>query len=285
MATARAGWETKSMILVTGATGNIGRELVADLTKATRVRVLARDPSKVRADADVVQGDLDRPDTVAAALAGIERAFMLAMSPQQELDFIAAAEEAGVQHLVMLSSGGVPYGVASGPMHAPGEARLQASRMAWTILRPWEFMSNALRWAPTIRSQATVYDPSGDGLTALIHPGDIARAAAAVLTSAGHEGKIYDLTGPRAIGRREMVATLGEAIGKPLRYVDLPLATFEEQMAGMGAPPPMIASVAGFYRMVREGKLTDVKPDLEAITGRPGRTFAAWVDEHRAAFA
>ena len=274
------------MILVTGATGNIGKHLVRELVeKGATVRVLVRDARKAPPDVQVAVGDLDDAAAVAAAMRGAKRAFMLCASPPQEASFIESAKRAGVEHVVMLSSGGVPFGVGGGPAHAAGEELLRASGMPWTILRPWEFMSNALRWIPTVRAQGAVFEPAGDGKTALIDPRDIADVAAHVLTTAGHEGKIYDLTGPVAIGRAEMVETLGKAIGKSLRYVDVPEAAFEDQMGKMGLPPFVLQPVLGFYRMVREGKLTETKPDVERLLGRKARTFADWVAENARAFA
>ncbi|HEY1954183.1 MAG TPA: SDR family oxidoreductase [Polyangiaceae bacterium] len=274
------------MILVTGATGNIGKPLVRELAeKRAGVRVLVRDAKKAPPDVEVAVGDLDDAAAVARATRGVDSAFMLCASPAQEASFVESAKKAGVKRVVMLSSGGVPFAVGGGPAHAAGEEILRASGLAWTILRPWEFMSNALRWIPTVRAQGSVFEPAGDGKTPLIDPRDIAAVAAHVLVSEGHDGKIYDLTGPVAIGRAEMVETLAKAIGKPLRYVDTPETAFGDQMTKMGLPAFVLEPVLGFYRMVREGKMEETKPDVERLLGRKARSFADWVAENARAFA
>jgi len=274
-------------ILVTGATGTIGTHLVNELIAAgLRPRVLVRDPAKVAAlgtAVDVAKGDLDQPATVAAATVAT-RAFLLASSPEQEIAFIAAARAAGVRHVVQLSSGGVSFGVASGPLHAPGEQALRASGLAWTILRPWEFASNTLQWKAMLAGGA-IYDPCGDGATPVIDPRDIAAVAARVLTSPGHGGKTYELTGPRAITRREMVSLLGEAIGTPLRYVAIANAAFRQQLASLGLPDFMIAPLGDYMQMVADGKLATPSGDVAQVLGRPPRSFAEWARDHAAAFA
>ena len=276
----------RRMILVTGATGNIGKPLVRELAEAgARMRVLVRDAAKAPPNVEVAVGDLDDAGAVRDALDGIETGFMLCSSPPQEATFIGAAKKAGVKRIVMLSSGGVPFGVGGGPAHVAGEALLRGSGLRWTILRPWEFMSNALRWVPTVRLQRAVFEPAGSGKTPLIDPRDIASVAARVLGEDGHDGKTYDLTGPAAIGRAEMVAALAKALGKPLNYVDVPEAAFGDQMAKLGLPPFVLEGVLGFYRMVREGKLAETKPDVERLLGRPARSWDDWVAENAAAFA
>jgi uncharacterized protein YbjT (DUF2867 family) len=273
-------------ILVTGATGTIGRHLVDDLIAAgERPRVLVRDPAKVAAlgvAVEVAKGDLDQLDTVRAALEGVTAAFMLAATADQERAFIAAAHEAAVRHVVQLSSGGVPYLVAGGVQHAAGEQLLRDSGLAWTILRPWEFASNTLQWLAMIPGGA-IFDPCGDGATPVIDPRDIAAVAAHVLTTPGHDGQLYTLTGPAAITRTEMVAALASAIGKPLRYVAIPNRAFRDQLARV-LPAAFIAPVADYMQLVADGKLTTVTDVVPRLLGRPARSFADWARDHAAAF-
>jgi len=278
------------MILVTGATGNIGSELVRLLVaKKEQVRVLARDPAKASAKlgagVEVVQGDLDQPASLAAALAGVDKAFLLASVPGQEESFIAAAKEAGVKHLVQNSTGGVPRGVGSAPVHAAGEKALQASSgMAWTILRPSEFMSNVLWLRDAIVGQGSIFRPTGDGKAAVIHPHDIAAAAAQVLTSPGHEGKTYELTGPQALSAAELATLLGAATGRTIRHVDVPLAAVRDQMSTLGMPPPLLDAVLGYYVSVKEGHEARIEPGLQQLLGTSGRTFETWARENAAVF-
>jgi len=251
------------------------------------IRLFVRDPAKAaqfEGKADIAKGDLDDPGSVRAALAGADKAFMLTMNPQHEADFIAAAQDVGLKHLVMLSSGGVPFGVASGPLHAPGESLLRESGLNWTILRPWEFMSNSLWWAETIRSQSSIFEPTGDGKTALTDPDDIAAVAARVLTSEGNEGKTYELTGPEVISRSDMAEQISEAIGKEVHFVNIPPEAYREQMTKMGVPEFILSPALAYQEMVNQGKLAVLYPDVENILGRPAGSYENWLAPHAAAF-
>src|SRR6185436_14577142 len=128
-------------------------------------------------------------------LAGADKALMNANRTDQEMAFIEAAKKAGVKHLVQISSGGVSRGVGAGPVHEPSEKALRESGIPWTTLRPSEFMTNFLWLRETIVGQGSIYRATGDGKSAVIHPHDIAAAAARVLTTSGHAGRIYELTG------------------------------------------------------------------------------------------
>jgi (4-alkanoyl-5-oxo-2,5-dihydrofuran-3-yl)methyl phosphate reductase len=198
------------VILVTGATGNIGSELVRQLIEAgQRFRVLTRDRARGEAlgdGLDVVVGDLLRPETLAPAFVGVSRALVLAGAadlPSVAAHVVDAAKQAGTRHLVLISSGTIeikPPGIIA-RWHLEAEQVLKASGLAWTVLRPGNFSSNALRWAGPIRAQGAVFAHGGDGLTAPIDPRDIASVAFHALTGRDHEGKTYVLTGP-ALRRR-----------------------------------------------------------------------------------
>jgi len=276
------------MIVVTGATGNVGSSLVRRLIDAKEdVRVFVRDPAKAKqfeGHVEVAKGDLDDPASVRVALAGADRAFMLTMNPQHEADFIAAGEAGGLRHLVMLSSGGVPYGVASGVIHAAGETLLKESGLAWTILRPWEFMSNTLWWAGTIQGQSSIFEPTGDGKTGLIDPEDISAVAAKVLTSQGHEGMTYELTGPELLSRPDMAEKIAAAIGKAVNFVNIPPEAYREAMTKMGVPEFILGPALDYQAMVNAGKLAVLHPDVENVLGRPASTYDNWLSTHAAAF-
>lgn len=279
------------MILVIGASGKVGGQAVRQLVgKGLAVRAFTRDPARVEALAGVeaVQGDLDRPETVPPALAGVDKVLLVAGGwdiPAEEAGVIDAAEEAGIDHLVLLSSLGVEAGVASGPFHAPGEARLRASSLAWTILRPGFFMANAMMWRDTIVGQGVIYEPTGTGRHALVHPADVGDVAAEVLSSTGHEGRTYDLTGPEALGSADCAAALSAVLGTGVRHVDIPDAAFRDGMASAGVPPPMADNLARYYAMVKAGDFAMVTGDVPDILGRPARTFGQWAAENAAAFA
>jgi uncharacterized protein YbjT (DUF2867 family) len=275
------------MILVTGGTGNIGSELVRLLAAAgQKVRLLTRDPAKAKAPAgaEVAQGDFDNAASVAAALKGVDKALMNAPGTAQELAFIEAAKKAGLKHLVMISSGGVSRGVGAGPVHEPSEKALQASGLTWTILRPSEFMTNFFWVRDGIVGQGAIYRATGNGKSALIHPHDIAAAAAKVLTSDGHAGKIYELTGPAALSASEVAAHIAAASGRNVRHVDVPVSVAREEMVKQGFPTPLADSVARFYQSVSDGHEAKIEPGLQQLIGNAGRTFESWAKENAAAF-
>ena len=215
------------MILVTGATGTVGREVVAQLLAAgEHVRALSRDPSRARFDGrvEVIAGDLKKPETLPAAVAGVDRVFSLAVGPQigaQEGNLAQASNKAGVRRIVNISVLGAGEAGRGGvaEWHTAGEQAIQNSGVPWTVVRPGAFMSNALFWKGTIKGLGKVFSNYGDGKTTPIHPRDIAAVAVRALTSPGHEGKAYPLTGPQAISVAEQVRILSEAIGKPIEYV------------------------------------------------------------------
>ncbi len=280
------------MILVTGATGTVGREVVAQLLASGQgVRALTRDPSKAALDArvEVVAGDLARPGTLASAVAGAERVFSLALGPEvgvQERNLAAAAREAGVRHIVKLSvlgaGGDAPTGVAA--WHDAGERALRESGLAWTFVRPGAFMSNALWWRGTIERQGKVFSSFGDGKLPVVHPRDVAAVAVRALTTPGHEGQAYPLTGPEALGTGEQVRILAAVLGKPIELVPITDAAAREEMRAAGMPAYLIDALTPFGEVVRSGKAAKVFDTLVRLTGRQPLTFADWAREHASAF-
>lgn len=281
------------MILVTGATGTVGRLLVTDLvTAGADVRALSRTPEKagLPSGVDVVAGDLGHPQTLRPALQGIERVFLLSGGPQgpeHDANLIAAAQQAGVRHVVTLSVLGAAHD-ADDPItgwHLAGERAVTASGMAWTILRPGAFMSNALMWAPSIKSQDAVYAPFAHAKTAAVDPADIAAVAARALTGAGHDGKVYPLTGPDLLSAADQVEILGAALGRALRVVDVPPERAKAGMVDSGMPDQLADAVIASMAQAGTEHAMAVLPTIEQVTGRPARTFAAWADAHLGAFA
>lgn len=280
------------MILVIGAGGKVGGHAVRHLVdRGLGVRTFNRNPARIEAlglGVDAVGGDLDRPETLLPALESVDKVLLVAPGfdiPAQEHSVIGAAEQAGVEHLVLLSSLGVDAGVASGPLHAPGEDRLRSSELAWTILRPAVFMANALMWRDTIRAEHVFYEPTGSGRHAMIDPADIGAVGAEVLASPGHEGRTYELTGAEAITSADCAATLSTVLGAEVRHVDVPDEAFRAGMSQAGAPPPLVDSLARYYAMVKAGEFETVTPTVADLLGRPPRTFAEWATENAAAFA
>ncbi len=280
------------MILVTGATGTVGRLLVTDLVAAgADVRALSRTPERagLPAGVEVVPSDLGRPETLPSALQGIERVFLLSggpEGPEHDANLIAAAQQAGVGHVVTLSVLGADHG-ANDPItswHLAGERAVTASGMAWTILRPGAFMSNALMWAPSIKAQGVVYAPFAHAKTAAVDPADIAAVAARALTEPGHEAKTYPLTGPELLAAADQVEALGAALGRPLRLVDVPPEAAKAAMVDSGMPAELADAVIASMAQAGTDHAMAVLPTVEQVTGRPARSFAEWAAAHLEAF-
>ncbi|SDM45930.1 NAD(P)H-binding protein [Nonomuraea jiangxiensis] len=279
------------MILVTGATGNVGRELVRELDEAgVPFRVLVRDPARAAAlPGERVVADLSDPGTLPPAFAGADRLFLL--TPGIGLDHarhaVAAARSAGVAHIVHLSS----FNVLGDPMPAMGrwhherEQAIRASGIPATFLRPGGFMTNAFDWLPTIRKAGYVLDPFGPGRYAPIDPADIAAVAALTLTTDGHQKQEYVLTGEELFTVAEQVKILAAAAGRDIAV--RAVTTAEEAVAARfpnGAPPALAeAIVEGFHLMRADiaGFRTDT---VERLLRRKPRTFADWCTRNADAF-
>ncbi|WP_329052028.1 NAD(P)H-binding protein [Amycolatopsis sp. NBC_01488] len=278
------------MIFVLGATGKVGRALVPALLDAgAAVRALTRDPARARIDprAEVVHADLDTAD-LPALLDGAERVFVLTQghSADRETAVAHAAARVGVTHLVKLSTTGVHFGQTD-PItraHAEAEQAVREAGPAWTILRPGAFMDNRFAWRDSIRDENAVYVPEGDPASALVHVRDIAAVATLTLTTSGHEGATYELTGGEALTTEQQVEILAEALGRPVKYVEEPLSAARDRMMRKYGWPA--EAVDGFFALKRESAEREhvVFDTVERLLGRPPRTFAEWVGENTAAF-
>ncbi len=284
-------------ILVTGATGNVGGAVIANLTAlGADVRALVRDESKAQglrdAGVEVVMGDLDKPETLEAAFSGADRVFLATPAGPNQVALarngIAAAYRAGSPHLVRLSAGALNT-VADSParvtrQHAEIDAELEASGLAYTILRPHFFMQNTLMAAGSVESDGAVYMPMKEGKLGMIDVRDVADVAAKVLTEAGHEGKTYGLTGPASISVSDVAAGLSGALGKEVKYVDVPLEAAREAMVGMGLPEWMADAVNDYNKAFSEGLGDFTTNDVEAITGHPARSYETFARDFAQAF-
>ncbi|MFC7326702.1 NAD(P)H-binding protein [Marinactinospora rubrisoli] len=276
------------MILVTGATGNIGRELVRQLHAdgATPLRALTRDPARARFPTGVVavEGDLASAESLKPALEGAHALFLIS-GAGAEAGIIETARQAGVRHVVLVSSIAVethPHLPASGQNLAVEQA-LRDSGLDWTILRPTQFASNTLWWAAEIREHRTVHAPFGDiGLPA-VHPADIAAVARVALTRPGHEGRTYPLTGPERVTPREQVAAIAAALGEPVTLVDISREEAQQRMARYLGAETAAAVLDLMGGDVNDGVLA-VRDTVPRVTGVPARFFREWAEEHVAAF-
>jgi uncharacterized protein YbjT (DUF2867 family) len=284
------------MILVTGATGNNGTEIVKRLVEAgAPVRAMVRDRGRAGAVAlpnvEVVEGDFDRPETLLGALAGVERAFLLTNSSEraeaQQVGFVDAARRSGVSHVVKLSQLGAEAGspVRFLRYHAAAEAALRASGIAYTLLRPNLYMQGLLNFRSTIASQGAFYAAAGDARVSAVDVRDIAAAAVAALTGPGHEGKTYELTGPRALTHAEMAEHLSEALGRPVAFVDIPPEAMRDALLGVGFPPWQADGLVEDYAHYRRGEAEAVASGVRDATGEAPRSFEEFARDYAAVFS
>ncbi|MFL6351801.1 MAG: SDR family oxidoreductase [Bryobacteraceae bacterium] len=271
------------MILVTGATGTNGRELVDELNKrGVPFRAMLRDLKKrsvLPQGVEVVEGDFAKPQTLARALEGVDHAFLVSppaeQSAQLEKNFIAAAKNAGVSHVVKLSVIAADLHSISRfqRFHREVEIELENSGMGWTILRPNLFMQKTLSYKPTIISQNAIFASAGNSRISAVDVRDIAAVAAAVLTEPGHEGKRYIITGPQALTHTEMAAHLSEALGKEVRYVDVPYSVTRDTLLQMGVPPWQVEGIVELNDMYKRSEAAGVTDTVRSIAKKEPVTF------------
>jgi uncharacterized protein YbjT (DUF2867 family) len=283
------------MILVTGATGNVGREVVDFLLADSQtVRAVTRDPATAAlpAAAHVVRGDPSRPTTLTSALRGVEamlvspRALGDAAAEAATAELLALAAELGVERVVALSAATVqcPAGYRRfADAFKAVEDAVKTSGLRWTILRSADYAANALAWAPQIRATGIVRGTYGDAATSTIHERDVAAVAAQGLVSPAHAGYTYLLTGPQSLSQRDKVRLIGEAIGRELSFEELPPEQVRQAMLAQGLPEDvpdrLLGSLADYAK--RPGPSSH---SVAQILGHPALTFATWAAEHAAAF-
>ena len=284
------------MILVTGATGLNGSDLVRRLSaRGVSVRALVR--SAIKAErlsrlpkVEVVEADMARPETLTGPLRGVDRAMLISSSDPAMLEvqssFIDAAKRAGVAHVVKLS--GIipdldsPFRFAR--MHAEIERRLEASGMGFTHLRAGEFMHAYFRQVPSIVAKGALFLPVEDAKIASVDVADIAEVAATVLTGSGHEGKVYPLTGPEALGMAEVAEKLSAATGKKIQYINVSPEDAKRAQLAAGLPPYMADALAELFAERRKGKESEVSPTVQTILGRPATGFGEFAMRNAAIF-
>jgi uncharacterized protein YbjT (DUF2867 family) len=271
------------MILVTGATGTVGRQTVSQLLGAgAAVRALTHHPDAAHlpGDVDVVGGDLSDPDTLAPALEGVEAVFLVwPFTTAEGAPAVLDAVEGETRRLVYLSSAGGQRPDPVGLFHADMERLIEESTPEWTFLRPSGFATNTLMWAGQIRGDGVVRWPYGAAARSLIHEADIAAVAVRALTGEGHGGAKHVLTGPELLTQAEQVRTIGDVIGRPARWEDvLPDAVRDGLAAAFGDPSFADHALDTWARFVQEPEL--VTSTVERITGTPARTFRDWAADH-----
>lgn len=285
---------TVTPILVTGATGTIGSEVVKQLVKGGhRVRALVRDPARAAGLGDAVEivvADLSRPETLPAAFAGVDSVFVASNG----LDIAAlegnaydAALKAGVKRIVKLSGRHLDADFMQGTPLASNqnasEQRLRQLGITWTIIRPGFFASNFLLFMD--RGNGVVALPVGDGKDTPTDPRDIAAVAVLALTGPGHENKIYEITGPDFVSYADMVEKIAMATGLPVKLVDMPSAVVRDGMVAAGVPLTQAAGLMRYFEGVKGGKVYPPTRTMAELLGRAPRSFDDWVRDHVSALA
>ncbi|OKI65582.1 NAD(P)H-binding protein [Micromonospora sp. CB01531] len=278
------------MYLVIGATAHFGRQAVEELVAAgAPVRALTRTPEQagLPAEVDVVRGDLTKPETLPAALAGVEAVFLVLQYGMDVAPLLAAAGRAGVRRLVFLSSGAVVPGAERQPdviaqYHRDVERAIEASGIEWTFLRLLFPAINSLTFAMQLQGGDVIRSPYAEAAFSAVHERDVAEVAARILIGGGHAGRAYDLTGTESLTQAQQVRILGETLGRPLTVEDLDPEPVLQQMSQFMDPEFLAALFALMADAV--GKPAPVNDVIEQITGHPARTYAEWAADHRADF-
>ena len=285
------------MILVTGATGKTGRALVRQIVDmGMPVRALVRDRAKAAEieakGVEIAVADLSRAETLKSALVGIDKAYLMsAADPQQVMlhsNFIRAAKEAGVKHIVRHSVRGADLDlpVKLGRWHAISQKELEDSGIAWTHLQPVYSMQNFLMFAPTIQSQGIFYAPMKDAALSIVDARDVAAVAAAVLIeSTPHQYKTYLVTGPEPLTFADTAEQLSAVLAKSVRYMDITPENARKGLLQRGLPEWYVDDLLGFYAFYSTGAGAAVSDAVARITGQPGRRFHQFAQDYRSAFS
>ena len=284
------------MILITGATGTVGSEVVKRLSAhSIPVRAVTRDPRKADAQrlphVHVVQGDFDDVESMRRACAGVDRVFLVtnstARTEQQQITFTRVAHQSGVRHIVKLSQ---LHADARAPgrflrYHAAVEAAVQASGLTFTFLRPNLYMQGLLYFRQSIQAQRAFFATAGDARISAVDVRDLADVAVAALTTAQHDNQSYALTGPEALTFTEMAHQLSRAIGRTIAFVDVPPEAMRAALADQGFPAWQAEGLLEEFAMYRRGEAAGVEPGVRDALGRPARAFAAFARDYAPLFA
>ena len=282
-------------ILVIGATGTTGKELVKILAKngqETRVTVRpTSNKSELQAlGVELAQADLNDVGSLVKAMSGIQKVYFAAPFVPNMVELsssiIRAAKDAGVKHLVKLSGGGADIDLDTmARWHGSIEREMEQSGIAYTFLRANSFMQNLSNFnSHTIRDHGAFYASHGDGKAAYIDARDIAQVAYRALTEDGHQNKAYYLSGPEALSGAEIATILSSATGKAIKYIDVPVESARASMQGAGMPPEIVESVLEHYQVMKLGYTARVSSAVEEITGQKATCFEAFAQAEREAF-
>ncbi|MBC5773970.1 SDR family oxidoreductase [Pontibacter sp. KCTC 32443] len=285
-------------ILVTGATGTVGREVVKQLSMLDGIRVRAGVHSLIKGenlrrlpDVEVVEMEFNDPESLHAAFTHADKVFLVTPLANEQVEMakklVDEAKRCGVKHIVKLSAlgAGAEPGIQLGRWHREIERYIEESGIPYTFLRPASFMQNFENYnAATIKQEGKIYMPTGDGKVSYVDARDIAAVAVAVLTGEGHEGQIYDLTGPEAMSVDEVAETISYVTGNQVDFVNVPEDAARQAMQQQHVPDWMANSLLELYSVHRAGYSSGVTSRVEEITGRKPHTFRQFLQDYKECF-
>jgi NAD(P)H dehydrogenase (quinone) len=285
-------------IIVSGASGRLGGEVAEFLLErgvpATNLILVSRTPDKLsqftKRGANVRFGDFDRPESLDSAFSGGSTLFLIStntMPPRrlrQHLAAIEAAKRTGVRQIVYTSITAADRMAKAGvlPDHHETEGALKRSGLLWTILRNQTYAESELRGASMSVASGEYHTNAGRGRIAYVAHRDCAEAAAVVLSTSGHDGKIYEITGPELVSPEDVARTLGDVSGKPIKVVNLTDAEYLDELAGYGIPKEYANLLTSLNKAVREGVLSVRSADFERLTARKPKSLREVIEENRA---
>ncbi len=284
-------------ILVTGATGTLGSQVVKQLSqRGHKVRAAVHSPEKAKALAgkadEIVSLDFSNPETFDGALDGVEKVFFLSPLTEDTVEigttFAEAAKKAGVRHIVRQSGMGADAdaGITLGRWHWAVEQAIENTGIKWTHIRPNSFMQNfAAFFSQTIKEQGAFYLPWGGGKISLVDVRDIAAVAVESLTGDGHEGQSYEITGPQALSGEDCAGIFSKVLNKTVQYVDVPEDAARQSMQDMGMPDWFVDAIMELYAVNKAGYTAGVTDTVEQVTGKAPRSFEQFVQDHVEAFS
>lgn len=283
------------MILITGASGTVGRAVLEEVRKEhqafTAMYRNAQDAQNAPAGTKTVIADFADAESLRKALAGVESVFLVCSPIPQlvelESNVIDACQEIGVRHVVLNSAlGAGKYDKSFPSWHAKVEEKLTSTQLSHTILRPNGFMQNILAYdAPTVRTQNAIYEAMGDAKVSLIDVRDIAVVAAKALLFPGeHARQTYELNGPEAVSYTEIASRISRVIGHEVTYVDTPEASLRKAMMDAGTPEWLVTAILELQAYYRSGACAEVNDALRNLLGREPRKLDAFLEENKDAF-
>jgi uncharacterized protein YbjT (DUF2867 family) len=282
------------VILVTGATGKVGQEVVRQLaTAGVPARALVRDPtlaSHIRIPGiEIVVGDLARPETLPPVFAGVNGIFLLTPAAPDQVELqsnaLEAGRRAGARRIVKVSvAGGPDAGTQIGRWHWATEKQIEASGLGFTFLRPTLYMQQILAYAPSIAATGSFSAPMGAGEIAVVDTRDVASVAVAALTEDGHDRRIYDLTGPEALSYDRMADAISDAIGKKVVYAHVPPEYTKKAMLANGFPRWLVDDMLVLASSFRDGYGAAVTATVAEVTKHPPRSFRQFARDYANVF-